>query len=146
MRYREEGRDARGSSWFSDLAQDIRYAGRTLGRNRAYAAVSILTLAIAIGSSATIFGVMNGVLLKPLPYPKPEKLFQIWDNLTMVGVPEAWVTGPEVAAMRDNLRSMEGIAVIRGGSAGISRDGSHKEQIKFSPISANYITVLGRGH
>jgi predicted permease len=145
MRYREEGRDARGSSWFSDLAQDIRYAGRTLGRNRAYAAVSILTLAIAIGSSATIFGVMNGVLLKPLPYPKPEKLFQIWDNLTMVGVPEAWVTGPEVAAMRDNLRSMEGIAVIRGGSAGISSDGGDPEQINFAPISANFFTVLGRG-
>src|ERR1041384_8320704 len=47
VRYREEGRDPRCSSWFADLAQDLRYACRTLGRNRGYATVSILTLALA---------------------------------------------------------------------------------------------------
>jgi putative ABC transport system permease protein len=145
VRYREEGREARGSSWFADLAQDIRYARRTLGRNRGYATVSILTLALAIGASTTIFGVTNGVLLKPLPFDKPEKLFQIWDDLNWVGVPEAWVTGPEVVALRQNLRSFTGFAVIRGGSAGISTDGGDPEQINFSPVSANFFEVLGRG-
>lgn len=145
MRYREEGRDARGSSWFADLAQDIRYARRTLGRNRGYAFVSILTLALAIGASTTIFGVTNGVLLKPLPFPKPEKLYQIWDGMNWIGVPEAWVTGPEVVALRANLRSFDGLAVIRGGSVGISTDDGEPEQINFSPVSANFFQVLGRG-
>jgi predicted permease len=145
VRYREEGRDARGSSWFPDLAQDIRYARRTLARNRGYAFVSILTLALAIGASTTIFGVMNGVLLKPLPFPKPEKLYQIWDDLSWVGVPEAWVTGPEIVGLREQLRSFDGVAVIRGETAGISSEGSDPEQINYSPVSANFFQVLGRG-
>jgi predicted permease len=145
MRYREEGREARGSSWLADLAQDLRYARRTLGRNRGYAFVSILTLALAIGASTAIFGVMNGVLLKPLPFDQPDKILQVWDDMTWVGVPEAWVTGPEVLALRSNLRSFSAIAVIRGGSAGISSEGSEPEQINFSPVSANFFEVLGRG-
>ena len=82
MRYREEGREARGSSWLADLAQDLRYARRTLGRNRGYAFVSILTLALAIGASTAIFGVMNGVLLKPLPFDQPDKILQVWNDMT----------------------------------------------------------------
>jgi putative ABC transport system permease protein len=145
VRYREEGREARGASWLADLTQDVRYARRTLGRNRGYAFVSILTLALAIGASATIFGVTNGVLLKPLPFEKPEKLYQIWDEMTWMGVPEAWITGPEVVALRANLRSFEALAVIRGGSVGLSTEGGEPEQINFSPISANFFQVLGRG-
>ena len=145
VRYREEGRDARGSSWLADLAQDVRYARRTLGRNRGYAVVSIITLALAIGASTTIFGVTNGVLLKPLSFPRPEKLYQIWDGMNWMGIPEAWVTGPEVVALRANLRSFEGLAVIRGGSVGISTNDGEPEQINFSPVSANFFQVLRRG-
>jgi putative ABC transport system permease protein len=60
-------------------------------------------------------------------------------------VPEAWITGPEVVALRANLRSFEELAVIRGGSVGISTDYGEPEQINFSPISANFFQVLGRG-
>ena len=144
-RYRDEGRDARGSSWFADLTQDVRYARRTLGRNRGYALVSILTLALAIGASTTIFGVTNGVLLKPLPFPRQEKLYQIWDDLTWVGVPEAWVTGPEIIKLRESLRSFDGFAVIRGASAGLSGEGGDPEQINISPVTANFFAVLRRG-
>lgn len=144
-RYRDEGREARGSSWYSDLSQDIRYARRTLGRNRGYALVSILTLALAIGASTTIFGVMNGVLLKPLPFPQSDNLFQLWDDLTWVGVPEAWVTGPEIVTLRESLRSFDGVAVIRGISGGISSEGAEPERINISPVTANFFSVLRHG-
>jgi putative ABC transport system permease protein len=65
--------------------------------------------------------------------------------MNWMGVPEAWITGPEVVALRANLRSFEELAVIRGGSVGISTDYGEPEQINFSPISANFFQVLGRG-
>ena len=143
-RYREEGQAVLGTKWFSDLVQDIRYARRSLGHNRGFALVSILTLGLAIGASTTIFGVMNGVLLKPLPFPKPERLVQIWDDLTWIGVPEAWVTGPEVLRLRESLRSFDGVAAIRGGSAGLATGSGEPEQISLSAVSANFFQVLRR--
>src|SRR3954471_6551930 len=144
-RYKDEGRDVRGTSWLADLSQDLRFARRTLGRNRGYTMVSVLTLAVAIGASATIFGVTNGVLIKPLPFPATDKLYQVWDDLTWVGVPEAWVTGPEVIELRQRLRSFDDIAALRGGSVAFNTNGGDPEQIFVSPVTANFFSVLRRG-
>jgi predicted permease len=145
VRYKEEGHDVRGTSWLADFVQDVRYARRTLGQNRGYTFVSILTLALAIGASTTIFGVMNGVLLKPLPFPKSERLLQIWDDLTWVGVPEAWVTGPEVLKLRESTKSFDGFAVVRGGGASLVAGSGEPEQISMSSVSANFFSVMRRG-
>lgn len=144
-RYKQEGQEVLGTNWFADFMQDVLYARRTLGQNRGFTFVSILTLALAIGASTTIFGVMNGVLLKPLPFPKPERLVQIWDDLTWVGVPEAWVTGPEVLKLRESVQTFDGVAAIRGGSAGLATGTGEPEQISLSMVSANFFTVLRRG-
>jgi putative ABC transport system permease protein len=143
-RYKDEGREVRGTGWLADLGQDVRYARRTLRRNAGYTAVSVLTLGLAIGASTTIFGVMNGVLLKPLPFPASDKLFQIWDDLTWIGVPEAWVTGPEVIKLRESLRGFTGVAAIRGGSAALSTSAGEPEQIALSSVTANFFSVLRR--
>ena len=59
------------------LMQDLFYALRTLAKSPAYAAVTILTLALGIGANTAIFSVVNGVILKPLAYPHPERLLFI---------------------------------------------------------------------
>lgn len=56
------------------LRQDLKYACRTLGRSPGFAVLAILTLSIGIGAATTIFTVVNGVLLRPLPYREPERL------------------------------------------------------------------------
>ena len=71
---KEECRDARGTRWLEDLAQDLRYAIRTLQQRPGFAAVALLTLALGIGATTVIFTVINGVLLKPLHYPDPGRL------------------------------------------------------------------------
>lgn len=62
----------------SALLQDIRYAARTLRRNAGLTAVIVASLAIGIGANSAIFSVVNALLLKPLPYPDPERLAVLW--------------------------------------------------------------------
>ena len=72
----EAVRDVRGR-WLDDFRRDLRYAVRTLGRNRGFAAVSVLSLALGIGANAAIFSLINAVMLRALPVPEPDRLVQI---------------------------------------------------------------------
>ena len=67
-------RDQRGLPWLDDLLRDARYGVRLLGRQRLFAAVAALTLAIGIGATTAVFSVVNAVLLRPLPYPDADRL------------------------------------------------------------------------
>jgi predicted permease len=71
-------RDQRGLPLVDDLARDVRYATRTLARTPLFSAIVIVTLAIGVGANTAVFGVVNSVLLRPLPYPQSSELVAIW--------------------------------------------------------------------
>jgi putative ABC transport system permease protein len=64
----------------SELAQDLRYGFRTLWRSPAFAAVAILTLALGVGANSAIFSFVDGAMLRPLPYPEPERIVNVWEK------------------------------------------------------------------
>src|SRR5690349_17941402 len=71
---------------FAGIAHDIRYGWRTLARNRLLTAVAVLTLSIGVGGNVAIFSIVNAVLLRPLPYPNPDRLTVIWESRPREGV------------------------------------------------------------
>lgn len=74
---REECRDMRGVNFIGDLLRDLRYAGRSLGRNPGFAALAVLIMGLGIGANTAVFSVVNAVLLKPLPYRNPERIVRL---------------------------------------------------------------------
>ena len=75
---KEECRDMRRTNYVDNLVQDLRYAARTLVKAPGFAAVVVLTLGLGIGANSAIFTVIDGVLLKTLPYPQPNRIVRVF--------------------------------------------------------------------
>ena len=82
---KESCRDARGTRWLEDLLQDASYALRTLRKKPGFTAVALVTLALGIGATTVMFTVINGVLLKPLSYPEPDRLVTLHEQREKYG-------------------------------------------------------------
>jgi predicted permease len=141
---KEQCRDARGTRWVEDLLQDIRFALRLLRKNQGFAAVVLLTLALGVGVTTVMFTVVNGVLLKPLPFPEPNRL------VTVHGHTEMWnskIYGEQNVAYLDFLdcqresRSLEMAGTLYNGAT-LSEPG-RPEYVDLREISSNLFSVLG---
>ena len=95
------------------MSSDLRHAFRMLLKNPAFAALAILTLAVGIGANTAIFTVVNGVLLKPLPYSEPERIVRLWEQ-TARG-PRVQVSTPNFLDWRTRATSFETMAAYGGG-------------------------------
>ena len=82
---KESCRDARGTRWWEDSQQDCGYALRTLRKKPGFAAVALVTLTLGIGATTVMFTVINGVLLKPLSYPEPDRLVTLHEQREKYG-------------------------------------------------------------
>jgi putative ABC transport system permease protein len=119
-------------TWLEDLLQDLRYAARTLRKNPGFTLIAVLTLALGIGANTAIFSLVNGVLLRPLPYAQPERL---------VGTTEYYPQGA-LEVMREQSRTMELVGVSDNGEFNLTGSGDPVRLIGNS-VSADFFSVLG---
>jgi putative ABC transport system permease protein len=110
-RVREETRDAHGVRPLEDLARDVRIGLRGLARQRAFATVSILTLAIGIGGTTAVFGAVYGILLAPLPYAEQDRIVTVWQRNTRAGSALVEVSPGNFLDWRGRVRSFEHFAI-----------------------------------
>jgi predicted permease len=140
-RAKEGCREARGVTLLASLAQDLRYGLRMLRKSPAFSPIAILTIALGIGATTAIFSVVDAALLHPLPYPQPEQLVRIEDDLPGVGARDVGMSVPE---QQDFQRSgiFENVAGIGGGDVNLTGS-SQPTRIRFLNVTPNYFAVLG---
>ena len=98
----------------SALLQDIRYALRTLRRSAGLTFVIVASLAIGIGANTAIFSVVNALLLKPLPYPEPERLAVLWLRSPGINIPQDWPSPGQYIDIQTENRSFDEMSISRG--------------------------------
>src|SRR5262245_43479484 len=130
------------------LAQDLRYAWRTLRRAPGFAAVAILTLGVGIGATTTIFTIVNGVLLRPLPgYREPERIANLWVDFG-VGAQSLPAMSPgDFRDYQERNQTFESIAAgagaqIVGATGALTGDGTAPERVDVSGVTANFFPLL----
>ena len=140
---KEECRDARPTRWLHDLAQDFRYALRTLQQKPGFAAVALLTLALGCGATTVMFTVINGVLLRPLPYPRANRLLRLQEKTkqaTRFG--NLWAFAyPNYFDCRREVRSLD-MAAARF-TVGTASTNGVAQFVSGREISSNFFSVLG---
>jgi putative ABC transport system permease protein len=135
-------REARGISWFDELFQDIRYGVRTLAKNPGYATLAILTLGLGIGANTAIFSVINGVLLKPLPYEHGDRLVVVRQSAPLTGQPNVGVAIAEYFDYRAQAEVFDGLVEYHQMNFDLLNRGE-PDRVDTGVVSHNFFDLLG---
>lgn len=127
---------------FEAFRQDLRYALRMLRRSPAFTLTAVITLALGIGANSAIFSVVSGVLLRPLPYPAPERLAMVWMDNARINLREDWHAYPDYIDYREQSTTFEDMAIFNNTSRTLTGTGD-PERAMGAHSSANLFDVLG---
>jgi putative ABC transport system permease protein len=143
---KDEVRDAGWERHVETLWQDVRYAARGLSRTPAFTLAAVLTLTLAVGATSTIFTVVNGTLLAPLPFPDPDRLVLVWKtydsepgHLNIVSAPDFW----DWQRQRHVFDSMAIFDSAGKGYNLATSGGREAVQVSGLRVTAQFFRVLG---
>lgn len=139
---KEAVRDVRVGHALDLWLVDLRQAWRGVWRVRTFAVAVIGTLALGIGAHASIFTVVNAMLLEPLPYAHARRLVLVWADYTQAGYPRGPLAGPELRDLRARARSFEALGGIWANTAALTGDGD-PEHLRIGLVTSNFFSVLG---
>ncbi len=141
---KEECRDMRRVNLIANFMHDLRYALRMIRTKPGFSVPALLSLALGIGANISIFSVVNAVLIRPLPYPEPEKLVGVFNSAAFSGqVIKEWPLSLELyAAYQENARSFEEFGVWTPGAAAVTGAGE-PEQVATVAMTHGVLRALG---
>jgi putative ABC transport system permease protein len=139
--YREETRGSDVSAWLDALRMDVGFGWRQLRRSPGFTACAVALLALGIGLNAAIFTLVNGVILRPLPLPEPERLVVILERLPGGGTsPPSW---PDQRDLRDQHRAFQSLGAFAYGGSFILRLGDGSQRLPGGYVTPDYFSTLG---
>jgi putative ABC transport system permease protein len=126
----------------NSFLQDVRYAARNLLKTPGFTLVAILTLALGIGANIAAFSIVDGVLLRPLPFPQPGQLVRVFDDLRSSNTKDVGMSVPQFWDYRDRAGIFQDISVIWSTPATLTGV-DLPQRIEALATSGNYFTLLG---
>jgi predicted permease len=121
--------------------KEVRHALRGLLRRPGFALVAVLTLGLGIGANTSVFSIVNGVLLRPLPYPEPEELVMVTSAFPGLNFAKFWVSPPEYLELQERAKSFRALGAFRQGQANVG-GGSQPERVTSAIASASLFEAL----
>ena len=125
----------------NSIIKDIRFALRTLAKKPGFVVIAVMTLALGIGGSTSIFTVVDAALLRGLPYKSPDRLYHVWEQVPRQEFPKREMSYPDYQDYQQN-NVFEGLAAYTGGGVLLSGQGE-TESVAGPRASANFFQVLG---
>ena len=125
------------------LRENVRYALRAILRNPGFAAVVAITLGIGIGANTAIFSVVRGVLLRPLPYPEPDRLAVVFTELTKRNITRFPVSPPDFLDYQNQATLFEALAGVVTFAQPLNAPGIEPEQIRAGGVTREFGAVFG---
>ncbi len=138
---KELQRNERSFLWLEDLRQDLRFAFRLLVRTPGFTLVALSTLAISIAANAAVFTVVHSVLLRPLPYPDPDRLVFSYDSFPNAGVDRAGTSIPNYLDRLRTVTAFESAALYRWEGFRMG-DGASAEEVTALEVTPSFFRVL----
>jgi predicted permease len=123
--------------------RDVRLAFRTLARARAFTATAILSLTLGIGATTAIFSVVEGLLLRPLPYSDAQRLVILWNRSPGLNITQDWFSTAQYFDIRLSHSGFDDVAIAIGSNNNLAGDGLEPERVGCIRISSNLLPMLG---
>ena len=124
------------------LRQDIRYGARGLRRAPGFTAVAVGTLMLGIGANTAMFSIVNGVVLRPLGYPRPEQLMFLTTQFPALGFRQFWVSPPEYLEFRELNRSFSSVGAYTTGEMNLTA-GDRPLRVRSASVDEHLLKALG---
>src|SRR6202046_4591447 len=127
----------------SILLNDVRHGLRALAAAPAFTVAAVLSLAIGIGANTAIFSIVDGLLLRPLPYKDPGRIVILWNRSPGLNITEDWFSTAQYFDIKAGNRGFEQVAIAIGGNYNLTSQGE-PERVGTIRVSSNLLPMLGQ--
>jgi predicted permease len=129
-------------AWADNVRSDVRYAARVLVRRPLFTTVAALTLALGVATSTAMFTLVNGVVLRPLPYAHPERLVEVMQSFPEKKL-DRWTLSQENAATYMSVKSFDAFAAYARTGLTLDNDGANPDRIIAELVTGDFFSLLG---
>ncbi len=141
--WKQTVREERGVRWLDELGRNLAFAARALARNPGFALAAVATLALGIGANTAVFSVVDGVLLSPIPFERPDELVVVWETDRDSGTVREPASVPDFLDYERRSETLASLSAVLGGQLNLSADTGDPERVNALRVTPGFFGMLG---